>query len=1038
MQRGLRFGFVLPIFLIFVYPVVSLGASDYTFKTWNTENGLPQNSVQAIAQTPDGYIWVATRDGLARFDGLRFKIFQRSNTPELPTNRLEWITTDDVGRLWIFPEANPQLVVYENGSFRAFTKGVDYDFDGEPENWTEGDATIFSSKGIDYVYREGTFTRRAPVTIKRELGIDPKDHAIWIDDGSNYYSITGTTVRVHPRDGSNPLTLGTTAPVTAYVMYEEPNVEGRLSKSGYARNKDSFWFFVDGPKGRALARFRRGKLELSNFLESRIVNMLLDRSGNLWMGHLNNGIYRVDARSMDSDDITHLQVDHIGPSEGLAGNAVLRLFKDRDENLWIGGYEGLQLLKDDRIVNVISARDGLPSDNIYGVAQDAGGAIWFGAWGIPCWAVRYDEGSVRTFEMALPTAITFDSSGDPIFGANGRLWKITGGHIEQLFLPGFSRTGFNMTASGQATLPGTPTIHLYERPVNEISFIHTDSHGNFWIGGIEGLLEYYDGQMKRWTLADGLPSNSMAAFLETRSGQIWIGTTSGLARLDGDHFTAFRKADGLGGDFVRSLYEDKNGVLWVGTYDSGIIRYKDGQFRTIDKKDGLFSDGVFCILEDDDGWLWMNSNQGIHRARRQDLNDFADGRISTVTSAGYGIEDGLLNVEGNGGKQPAGLRSTDGRLWFPTAGGLAVIDPKRVHRDEQAPNVLIEEIKVDQKDLPNTDKVVVAPGQTALEINYTGIKFNNSERLRFRYRLEGLDDGWTEAGTRRTAYFSHLPYGDYTFRVLAANRDGVWNEQGAGIRIVIDRPYYRTYWFYAIAAFFAAGFIGLVYFARVRHLRSVAEARELYTRQLLESQERERSRLAMELHDSLGQSLVVIRNRALLGISKGKDDEAMLAQLHEISDASASALQETREIAHTLHPYQIEALGLSTALQTLIDKFANSSKIEFNVDIDSKPGDLPQDLSIAVYRIVQEWLTNVVKHSSANQVSVILHRNGAKLELSIKDDGVGFDPQTVKRGLGLKGIEERARMSGASLNISSVPGSGAGINLVVDLPEKNG
>lgn len=1038
MQISITSRLILLIVLGFVYSVVSISAKDYSFKTWNTGNGLPQNSVLGMAQTPDGYLWIATQDGLARFDGLRFKIFQRSNTPELPTNRLAWLTTDDVGRLWIFPETSQQLVLYENGSFRAFDRGVDYDFDGIPENWTEGDATVFSAKGIDFVYRDGHFTRRPAVAMKREIGVDADD-TIWIDDDENYYSITGTVAAIHSRGESNPLTRGTTRPVTTYIGFGEQQVQGRLTKTGYVRDKDSFWFFVDGPKGRTLARFRRGKLDLSNFIYTQVVNMLLDRSGNLWMGLLEKGIFRVNAPSMGSDDITHLQIDQITWNEGLLGNTVNRLFKDRSENLWIGGYDGLQLLKDDPVVNVISTRDGLPSVNIYAVAQGPSGSIWFGAWGVPGWAVRYDNGSVKSLGLALPSAITFDSSGNPIFAANGRLWKINEERIEELLIPAFSRAGFNMTADGQTTLPDTTKDHLYERPVGEISFLNTDSSGSFWVGGAEGLLRYHDGQIRRFGMDDGLPSDSMVAFLQTKSGQIWVGTTGGLAWLDGEHFTSFRKADGLGGEFVRSLYEDKDGVLWVGTYDSGIIRYKDGQFRTIAKKNGLFSDGVFCILEDDDGWLWMNSNQGIHRARRQDLNDVADGRISTVVSIGYGTEDGLRNVEGNGGKQPAGLRSTDGRLWFPTAGGLAVVDPKRVHRDEQAPNVLIEEIKVDQKDLPtHTEQVVLAPGQTALEINYTGIKFNNAERLRFRYRLEGLDDGWTEAGTRRTAYFSHLPFGDYTFRVLAANRDGVWNEQGASIRVVIERPYYRTYWFYAIAAFLIAGFVGLVYFARVSQLRSVAEARELYARQLLESQERERSRLAMELHDSLGQSLVVIRNRALLGINKDKNEGAMLEQLHEISDAAASALQETREIAHTLHPYQIEALGLTTALNSLIDKFQNSSEIEFSVDIDSKPIDVPHDMAIAVYRIAQEWLTNVVKHSSANKVTIGLHSDDSKLALDISDNGTGFDPQTVKKGLGLKGMEERARMIGASLNILSTPGAGCGIKLIVDLNKADG
>ena len=548
----------------------------------------------------------------------------------------------------------------------------------------------------------------------------------------------------------------------------------------------------------------------------------------------------------------------------------------------------------------------------------------------------------------------------------------------------------------------------------------------------------WDGKALRpFTVNDGLPSDSVTAFFQTRDGTIWIGTIAGVARFDGERFVSVANTDGTVPAYVRSLYEDDDGTLWIGTYDSGIARFKDGKIVQITTEHGLFSNGVFCILEDDAGWFWMNSNQGIYRVRRSDLNDLADGITTSVISASYGPEDGLLNVEGNGGKQPAGLKASDGRMWFPTAGGMAVIDPKSVHQDERAPEVLIEEVSVDRKELSDlTNGLLVEPGQTAVEINYTGISFNNAPSLRFRYRLEGLEEAWTEVGTRRTAYFSHLPYGEYTFRVLAGNRDGVWNEQGAALRVVVERPFNRTYWFYALVSLLVAGVVGLIFYSRVSQLRRIAEARETYARELLESQERERSRLAMELHDSLGQSLVVIRNRALLGISKKGDDHSMLEQLHEISDASASALQETREIAHTLHPYQIEALGLTTALHSLVDKIEGSSDISFLTEIDETPVDIPHDAAIAVYRIAQEWLTNVVKHSLASEVSFSVRTDGRKLTLKIADNGVGFDPQSVKTGLGLRGIAERSRMVGGTLNIESTPGAGADLRLVVDAAQQ--
>ncbi|HKP70185.1 MAG TPA: two-component regulator propeller domain-containing protein, partial [Pyrinomonadaceae bacterium] len=788
-------------------------------------------------------------------------------------------------------------------------------------------------------------------------------------------------------------------------------IEGKFGRTGYVRFGDTFWFFQFREKAsQFLARLRDGKLDISNVDSPDPVGMIADRNGNILIGQLDHGLLRIDASFAQADDVSNLAAGATLLSGPEIAKTIVALAKDREGNVWVASYDGLHLIRDNPLVNVISQRDGLPSNNIYAVAEDPDGSIWFGVWATPGVIARYANGRINTFDLPLVTAITHDKSGQLLIGANNNVWKKSGESFEILDTEVFGTKGAPRNAA------------------DEISFVAEDRSGALWIGGSGGLLKYRDGEVRRYTRADGLPSETLVAFLETKAGEIWLGTTSGLARLDGERFTSYRS------EFVRSLYEDPDGVLWIGTYDSGIIRYKNGEFRTIAARDGLFSDGVFCILEDDDGWLWMNSNQGIYRVRRDDLNDFADGRISTITSAGYGTEDGLLNVEGNGGKQPAGLRSSDGRLWFPTAGGLAVIDPKRVHRDENAPAVLIEEIKVDQKEIAGfPGQIVLEPGQTALEINYTGIKFTNPERLRFRYKLEGLDDNWTEAGTRRTAYFSHLPYGEYTFRVLAANRDGVWNEQGAGVKLLIDRPFHRTYWFYALVSLLVVGFVGLIYLARVKQLQSIADARELYTRQLLESQERERSRLAMELHDSLGQSLVVIRNRALLGISKKQDDAAMLEQLQEISDASASALQETREIAHTLHPYQIEALGLRTALLSLIDKFESSSDIAFTVEIDDRVSNIPHDVAIAVYRIAQEWFTNVVKHSSASEVSFTLKSDGDSLMLDIVDNGVGFDPETVKKGLGLRGIEERSRMIGAALNTTSSRGAGAALKLSVDL-----
>lgn len=977
--------------------------TDVRFKVWNTENGLPQNSVVGIAQTHDGYIWLATFDGLARFDGVRFKIFRKHDTPELPTNRISKLFVDDHGRLWILTEDTTRIVLYEGGRFKSFSKTSDFETRDMTEPWLLTKEMVLRNGDVEYVYENGAFISRPSSARRLPRIFFTEDMVVWIDMGDHY--ITG-------REGD----LG--------KVPKETKLPEKLIAASSVEIDDALWFVLPhrkppeidqggriwtGPNRVAnLSRLRDGQIESFALRTSDSAVLQVDRSGNLWVGEAAFGLHRIDAATLATASLDNFKFETV-VEDALS---VRDLFTDREGNLWVCLDTGLELLRDLAAVKVFTRADGLPSENVYSVFQDSTDGIWFGAW--PNHLVLYKNGLFRAEKFPILSAQSVDR--------NLRQWV---GHTVLWYRDKYG--------------PWRKFDDAYEYlPQAEINVIAEDTSGNLWFGGPKRNIARWDGKTLRpFTATDGLPSDSVTAFLQTRDGTIWIGTINGIARFDGERFIPVASTHGNAPAYVRSLYEDNDGVLWIGSYDSGIIRFKNGTFTQITTEHGLFSNGVFCILEDDAGWFWMNSNQGIYRARRSDLNDFADGVTTSVTSASYGPDDGLLNVEGNGGKQPAGLKASDGRLWFPTAGGLAVVDPKSVHREERPPEVLIEEIKVDRNELSDlANGIVMEPGQTALEINYTGISFNNAPTLRFRYKLEGLEETWTDVGTRRTAYFSHLPYGEYTFRVLAGNRDGVWNELGAALRVVVERPFHRTYWFYALVSMLVAGVVGLMFYSRVSHLRRIAEARETYARELLESQERERSRLAMELHDSLGQSLVVIRNRALLGISKKNDDHSMLEQLQEISDASATALQETREIAHTLHPYQIEALGLTTALHSLIDKIEGSSNINIVTSIDETPPAIPHEVSISVYRIAQEWLTNVVKHSSAGEASFALRTEDSRLTLTITDNGVGFDPQRVKKGLGLRGIAERAQMVGGTLHIDSAPGAGAELRLVVDAAQQ--
>jgi signal transduction histidine kinase/ligand-binding sensor domain-containing protein len=941
---------------LFLLSLAAPASGQALLRTWTTADGLPHNTVQSVAQTPDGYLWLATRDGLARFDGVRFRVFNRGNTPALPVNRIASLFVDGDGRLWIYPEGTRVIVVHEQGRFTSLEQGVDFEADTLYEPQRAQTPMRFRSGDFDHVFDDGRFVRRA----------------------------------AEPR------------PLPAPVVLDERR-GFRVDRSDpHAEIDGALWFFIARGETFTLCRLRDGDLTISSIVR-RVPSLLeKDRSGHLWLADA-HGVVRMDAAALGAADLSQLRPEMVtaGPLQ------TVTMFTDRDANLWVGTERGLHLVHDDPVVTVYSRSSGLPSDNVYPIVQDRTGAIWFGAWNGH--VIRYTGGLFSAEPMPFVTALATDHE-DRLWIAGSRsLAYREGGRWIPVHVPGFDLA-------------------------TETSVIAQDRDGHMWFGNGTGLARVADGRAEVFTTEHGLPGNVVTAFLQTASGAIWVGTTEGLGRFEHGRWVAFtEKRDGLAGNFIRSLYEDRDGTVWIGTYDSGLTRYAGGRFSTVTSRHGLFSDGVFCLLEDDDGWFWMNSNQGIYRARRDELNAFADGRRASVTSVSYGPEDGLVNVEGNGGKQPACARAADGRLWFATAGGLAVVDPRRA-RQVSTPRVVIEDHLIDGRERESTGTVRIDPGQRSLEIRYTALNFRGANRIRFRYRLEGLAEDWTEAGTRRFASFSHLPAGDYTFRVVAADHNGVWHEQGATARIVVVAPFYRTAWFYALCSVGALTITGFAYSSRVAQLQALNRMRAEYTQRLIQSEEGERRRVALELHDSIGQSLAVIRNRALISLRTPADHERLLEQMQEISEASAMAAQETRQIALNLHPAQLDHLGLSTALASLVASVESGSNITFETRIEDVSARVTSAEAIGLYRIVQESLANVIKHSGADRATVSLEIRGGDLKLIISDNGRGFSSSVPAAGLGLTGIRERAGILGADLRIEGGPGRGT--RVVLSLPRK--
>ena len=578
---------------------------------------------------------------------------------------------------------------------------------------------------------------------------------------------------------------------------------------------------------------------------------------------------------------------------------------------------------------------------------------------------------------------------------------------------------------------------LYNSIVGKASVwvIYQDLAKNLWVGTEKGLLRIKDNQGKLSRPIRVYPVTKSETFIRITTAISGLRQSERVATIKDDHFTVYTQREGLCSNYIRTIFEDESGVLWFGSYDGGLSRFANGKFTNYTNENGLFNNGVFAIMPDNHDNFWISCNRGIYRVSHQQLNDYAAGKISRITCVAYGKQDGMINPECNGGRQPSGLKTPDGKLWFPTQAGVAIVDPEAMPFNPLPPPILIESVTVDRSKADWGNGLRIQPGQSNLEIQYTGLSFVKPEQVQFKYKMNSLDTDWIDAGTCWTANYSYIPPGEYSFTVIAANSDGVWNDKGVTIRIVVLPPFYRT-WSFLILLLLTILAIGIaIYKWRVRQLHSRHQAQEKFSRQLIESQEAERKRIAAELHDSLGQSLLIIKNRAFLGLNEDANPTVATEQLNEISASASQALEEVREIAHYLRPSQLERLGLTTTIEEMIERVADSSDINFSSDIANLDGAFTKDSEISFYRVVQESINNIIKHSAAANASVKITRDAQDIEVVINDDGKGFVPEAAFDGLsrtrsfGLTGIAERVRMLGGTLAIKSSPGEGTTISI---------
>jgi ligand-binding sensor domain-containing protein/signal transduction histidine kinase len=967
--------------------------AEFTIGQWTTADGLPQNSVTAIAQTPDGYLWIGTFGGLARFDGTSFRLMPRVDSAGRHVDRVLSLAVGADSTLWIGTETG--LLRFRSGSFEAVTA------EGSPDD--EVSALLVDRDGALWIgtrktgvlrYSAGRFTRlHASSELPYVVSIEEDARGtIWVNLPDRLETIDRGTLAI-----TRPRLVPTTAARMTLVDRE-----------------GAHWFGA----GEGLIRVRGDSVRVYGRREGvpARASMVEDPHDGYWLGTANDGLFHFEPRRRDR------AVRHYALPDGRGKYRVRSSFVDRDGNVWFGTNANGLLRARRNVVTVYTAAHGLSHDVATAVYGDAGGTIWVGTNCGGLNAIDPSRGTVRTFKPRKPN----DPTGDPcLFSLTeapaGTMWAGTwGGGLTRLLDGREERLGRLM-------LRDSVVLALF-----------TDRAGVVWVGtNAGGLAEIRDGRVRaQYTTADGLAHNSVRTIYQARDGALWIGTLGGLSRLARGRFTTFDASKGLSALHVRSIYEDAQGELWIGTYGGGLNRLRGDTLTSVRQRDGLADDVVSSILEDNAGRFWMSGNLGIWRVARDDLVAFTNGESRRVHSVIYGNGDGLQIAETNGGFQPAAWKDARGRLWYPTVHGVAMIDPTRTGPRESAPTVSVEQVVVDGQPSEFSNSIVIGPGSPNVEFRYAGLSLSAPSHIRYRYRLVGYEDDWVEPGARRVAYYSRVPPGQYRFVVSAANRDGVWNETGTELPVRVLGPFWSAVWFQlvAVAALVAIGMIVLRRRALVALRWRVAQ--EEFSRRLLESQERERKRIAGELHDGLGQELLVIKNRALLALRASDSGKPVREQLEHISSVVSQSLESVRGLAHRLTPYQLDHLGLTTALRAMVEETGGTMDGRFEMNIEDIDGLLSLESQINLYRIVQEALNNVVSHSGATVAAIHARRAGDTIAVTVRDNGRGFavlrdGAGSLAGGFGISSIAGRARILDGQVDIISAPGQGTRLELTV-------
>lgn len=954
-------------------------AAEFARRAWQTDSGLPQNTVHSVAQTADGYVWVATEEGLARFDGLSFRIFDRQNTPALRSN--------DVRALLVAGKASDVLWV-------CTAAGATRLYNGQWQTYTTAEGLASDDVAAAYEDRNGAVWFATSAGLSRYAYDSFKSFTT--QDG-----LEGGGVLSIAEDAEGSLWVGTDEGLSRFregAFTTETTGEGSArAVTAIARGDDGrLWLGTsDG-----LSCLHEGRLQVfttrDGLPNDRITALRAERRGGLWVGTA-GGLARLRGGRFETFS---------GEGDGLSGGIILSIFEDAEGSLWVGTEsEGLTQLKE-RKFTTYTTREGLPSDLVKSIYEDRQGGVWVGTYGGGLSLLK--DGRVRNYttEDGLASNIVLSLAE----GADGALWVGTPDGLSRL------RDGRFTTYTSAEGLPN-----------DFVRSIYADRAGALWVGTRGGLARLKGEEFEIYTTAEGLPDNFVGTIYEDASGVLWVGTLGGLSRFEDGRFKTYTTRDGLSDNVIISIHGDAGGRLWIGTNGGGLNLFKDGRFNSFTTRDGLPNDTIYRVLEDGRGRLWMSCNKGVFSLDKSELEAFAAGRTSALNPVVYGTADGMRTRECSGGGHPSAWRDHAGRLWFSTIKGVATIDPEHMPTNTQPPPAVLEQVRVDGEAIAAWPHPSLPPGRSRFDFYYAGLSFVAPEKVRYRYKLEGFDPDWVDGGDRRVAYYTNLGPGEYRFMVIACNNDGVWSSRPAEFSFRLEPHFYRTFWFYALVVLASGLLAWQLYALRLRQVR----ARYGVVLQ-------ERNRIAREIHDNLAQEILGISVQLeIVARTMASAPDAARQHLDRARALVRSSVAEARRYVWDLRSQSLDERDLPAALAEMTRRLTAESGVQTRFSVGGTFRPLAPQVENNLLRIGQEAVGNAVRHAQAKTVTVSLDFGAREVRLEIKDDGRGFDAATYDGGrgghFGLVGMRERAEQMGGNATVNSTPGAGTEVSVRVPI-----